>query len=100
MRQPNPFISASRNYFLFFYLHAVLESAEVINLSAKDKIGQLSICQENDEKHNCKANDIFDTARHGCRQLTHCSVEVNKLEKLLKENKQTTNHHEGKEDSF
>lgn len=46
MRQPNPFTSVLRNslYFLFLYLHAVLESAEVIDLSAKDKIGQLSIC--------------------------------------------------------
>lgn len=77
--------------FFIFYLHAVLESAEVINLSAKDKIGQLCICQEDDKKHNCKANDIFDAARHGCGQLTHRSVEVNELEKLLKEetNKQT-----------
>lgn len=104
MRQPNPFTSALRNYlyFLFFYLHAVLKSAEVINLSAKDKIGQLCICQEDDKKHNCKANDIFDAARHGCGQLTHRSVEVNELEKLLKEetNKQTDNNCEDKEDNF
>lgn len=59
-----------------------MESTEVINLSAKDKVCQLSICQENNEEHNCKAEEVFGTPRHGCGELTHSPVKVDEFEEL------------------
>lgn len=63
-------------------LHAGLESAEIVDLGPKHQVGQLSICQEDDEEHNGKAHQVLGTARHSAGQLTHGLIKVDELKKL------------------
>ena len=77
-------------------LHACLESAEIINLSSKYQVGQLSICQEDDEEHDGKTHKVLGTARHGAGQLTHGFVEVDELKKLVEVRKYYSIAHSSK----
>lgn len=70
---------------LWRFLHAGLERAEIVDLSSKHQVGQLSVRQENDEEHDGKANEVLGTTRHGAGELTHGLVEVDELKKLGKE---------------
>lgn len=63
-------------------LHAGLKGAEIADLGSKYQVGQLSIRQEDDEKHDGEAHQVLRTAGHCVGQLTHGLVEVDKLEKL------------------
>lgn len=64
------------------FLHAGLESAEIIHLGPKHQVGQLSIGQEDDKEHDSKAHQVLGTARHSTGQLAHGLIEVDELEKL------------------
>ena len=44
---------------LLWYLHGVLEGAEVPHLSTKDKVTQLCIREKDDEEHDCETTDVF-----------------------------------------
>lgn len=44
-----------------WYLHAVLECAEVTDLCSKDEVSELRVCKENDEEHDSKTSDVFST---------------------------------------
>lgn len=59
-----------------------MESAEIVDLSSKHQVGQLSVSQENDEEHDGKTHEVLGTARHGAGQLTHGLIEVDELKKL------------------
>lgn len=61
-----------------------MESAEVINLSAKDKVGQLGVRQEDDDEHDGEAEEVFGASRHGCGELAHGPVKIDELEELQK----------------
>lgn len=63
-------------------LHASLESAEIVDLSSKHQVGQLSVRQEDNEEHDGKTNQVFGTAGHSAGQLTHGLIEVDELKKL------------------
>ena len=52
----------SHNEF-FIYLHAIAKCTEIANLSTKDQVAKLSICEENNEKHYGKTSNIFGTLR-------------------------------------
>lgn len=67
------------------YLHTLLESTEVIHLSAKDKVRQLGICQEDDEEHDGEAKEVFGTSGHGRGELTHGPIEIDEFEELQRE---------------
>lgn len=62
--------------------HAGLKSAEIIDLGSKHQIGELSICQEDDEEHDGKTHKVLGAARHSGGELTHGLVEVDELKKL------------------
>lgn len=47
----------------FIYLHAITKCAEVTNLSTKDQVAKLSICEENNEEHDGKTSNIFSTLK-------------------------------------
>lgn len=64
------------------FLHAGLESAEVVDLGSKHQVGQLSIRQEDDEEHDGEPHQVFGTAGHGAGQLTHGLIEVDELKEL------------------
>lgn len=67
---------------VFLVSHAGLKSAEIIDLGSKHQIGELSICQEDDEEHDGKTHKVLGTARHSGGELTHGLVEVDELKKL------------------
>ena len=46
-----------------WYLHGVLEGAEVTHLSAKHKVTQLRIREKDDEEHDCKSANVFGALR-------------------------------------
>lgn len=46
-----------------WYLHGVLEGAEVAHLSAKHKITQLCVREKDDEEHDCKSTNVFGALR-------------------------------------
>lgn len=62
--------------------HAGLKSAEIIDLSSKHQIGELSVRQEDDEEHDGKTHKVLGAARHSSGELTHGLVEVDELKKL------------------
>lgn len=61
-----------------------MEGAEIINLSSKHQVGELSVCQEDNEEHDGEAHKVFGTAGHGGGQLAHGFVEVDELKQLVK----------------
>lgn len=54
------------------HLHGIRESAEVANLCTKHQITQLRIRKKDDEKHNCKATNIFCTLQGRRREILSC----------------------------
>lgn len=64
------------------YLHTFLESAEVIDLGAEDKVCQLCVCQEDDGEHYGEAEEVFGTSRHGCGELAHGPIKIDEFEEL------------------
>jgi len=67
--------------------HSKVELAVGLHLCAEDKISKLRKGEENDDKHDSKAEYVLGTRCHCRWQLRHCSVEADKLKQL---NKKTT----------
>lgn len=59
--------------------HAGLESAEVIELCPEHQVSQLCVCQEHDEEHDSKPQQVFSTAGDSAGQLAHSLIKIDEL---------------------
>lgn len=59
--------------------HAGLESAEVVELCAEHQVRQLRVCQEHNEEHDGKSQQVFSTPGHSAGQLAHGLIKIDEL---------------------
>lgn len=63
-------------------LHGLRESTILIDLSAENEKSELSIGQEDNEKHDGETNDVFGASTERHAELGHCFVEAHVFEDL------------------
>ena len=68
----------TRELYIFPNLHAVVERAEVTDLSSKDEIAELSVGKEDDEEHDGKSCDILGALQEEKRR----TLETHQRQKL------------------
>ena len=66
----------------YFYLQRVFKATEILDLSTKQQVTELSEGQEDDEEHDKESGQILGTAAQSGRQLGHGLVEADVFEDL------------------
>lgn len=65
-------------------LQRVAEIAEILDLGSEQQISKLGESQEDDEKHDCKSEQIFGTTTKGGGELGHGLIKTDVFENLLR----------------